>query len=130
MAAFYQPSERREAPDRAARLDEMRTARARARPLPLFALALALLLVVIVSTLEVRSPTCAATRPEPAWFAVAFWGAGPLSVLAASGSTAALGIRRGWRPYRTLLATVVTAAVWTFVGLYAVVGLLVGPCLS
>jgi len=108
----------------------MSSARIRARPLPLFALALGLLLVVIVSTLEVRSPTCAATRPEPGWFAVVFWGAGPLSVLAAASSVAALGIRRRWPAHRTLLAAVVTAAVWTFVGLYAVVGLLIGPCLS
>jgi hypothetical protein len=107
----------------------MRAARIWTRPLPLFALALGLLLVVIASTLEVRSPTCVAAA-EPGWFAVAFWGAGPLSVLVAAGGAAAHGIRRRWRPYRTLLAVVVMAALWACVGLYIVVSLVIGPCLS
>jgi hypothetical protein len=94
-----------------------------------FLAAVALAAVVIIAAIEVRSPLCSARSPH--WFDILFFACGPPSVVAIFGAIVAYGHQRGWNLLGIAFAALGAAAVWTAVGLYVVVAILLpAGCLS
>ncbi len=101
------------------------------RPGPLFGLAIGLGVLLIVSAFEDRSATCVQTTPTWDWFTWLFWLAGPISVFAAAGGVFAYGIRHSFGPISLILAPLAVAVLWTGLGLFVLLDILVSStCLN